>query len=276
MFLDNKYTKTYYNIISISQSRTPLAGAYTEKHHIIPRSLGGSDSANNLTILTAREHLICHKLLVKMTADTCRTKMIHALWAMANLGKNRTRLSSREFQLVKEARSKKMRGRIVSAETRQLISMAALGRARSKETKMKISLAHTGVKRKPLSEETKKKISDGNKGNRNRLGKKNSTDHNEILRLARVGVKHTEETKAKISAKRLGVKNTPEQNLKISLARIGRKMGPLSEETRKKLSESLSGRILPKVICPHCGKSGGGGAMKQWHFDKCKTRGIST
>jgi len=24
------------------------------------------------------------------------------------------------------------------------------------------------------------------------------------------------------------------------------------------------------VICPHCGKEGGLGAMKRWHFDKCK------
>jgi hypothetical protein len=25
-----------------------------------------------------------------------------------------------------------------------------------------------------------------------------------------------------------------------------------------------------KLVCPHCGKTGGGGAMVQWHFDKCK------
>ena len=28
----------------------------------------------------------------------------------------------------------------------------------------------------------------------------------------------------------------------------------------------------PIIICPHCGKIGGGGAMKQWHFDNCKAK----
>lgn len=40
-------------------------GFYFEKHHIIPRSLGGSDEEQNLTLLTAREHFLCHWLLAK-------------------------------------------------------------------------------------------------------------------------------------------------------------------------------------------------------------------
>ena len=39
---------------------------YTEKHHIIPRSLGGSNDIDNLVRLTAKQHFICHKLLTKM------------------------------------------------------------------------------------------------------------------------------------------------------------------------------------------------------------------
>ena len=39
---------------------------YTEKHHIIPRSLGGKDDEANLVSLSAREHFICHYLLAKM------------------------------------------------------------------------------------------------------------------------------------------------------------------------------------------------------------------
>ena len=26
------------------------------------------------------------------------------------------------------------------------------------------------------------------------------------------------------------------------------------------------------LTCPHCGKQGGGGSMKRWHFDACKSR----
>jgi hypothetical protein len=40
----------------------------------------------------------------------------------------------------------------------------------------------------------------------------------------------------------------------------------------KKISDNQKGKPHPvkKVTCPHCGKIGSGGAMKQWHFDKCE------
>jgi hypothetical protein len=41
-FLENKYTKWYFNIIYSAQKRTEIDG-YFEKHHIIPKSLGGSN-----------------------------------------------------------------------------------------------------------------------------------------------------------------------------------------------------------------------------------------
>jgi len=59
------YKKLYNEIILNSQLRQPLDG-YVENHHIIPSSLGGSDDKINITKLTAREHFICHYLLVKI------------------------------------------------------------------------------------------------------------------------------------------------------------------------------------------------------------------
>ena len=47
-FLQNKYTKWYFNIISNVQNRD-ISG-YTEKHHIIPKSLGGSNKQTNLNM----------------------------------------------------------------------------------------------------------------------------------------------------------------------------------------------------------------------------------
>lgn len=58
------YRRIYNNIIENSKSRT-LSG-YSEKHHIIPRCLGGLDDNSNIAILTAREHYVCHQLLVKL------------------------------------------------------------------------------------------------------------------------------------------------------------------------------------------------------------------
>ena len=40
---------------------------YTEQHHIVPKSFGGSNSRTNLVRLTAREHFLCHYLLCKIS-----------------------------------------------------------------------------------------------------------------------------------------------------------------------------------------------------------------
>lgn len=45
-----------------------------------------------------------------------------------------------------------------------------------------------------------------------------------------------------------------------------------SEETKQKRRLSLLGKEKKKSQCPHCNFIGGGGAMKQWHFDKCKNK----
>ena len=59
------YKKLYDSII-FKRQKYPAKTGYTEKHHILPKSLGGIDSENNLVSLTAREHFICHYLLAKI------------------------------------------------------------------------------------------------------------------------------------------------------------------------------------------------------------------
>ena len=71
----------YYSIIGGAKSRT-LSTNNTEKHHIIPQSLGGSNQFDNIVRLTYREHFICHLLLVRMTTGLARQKMAHALGLM--------------------------------------------------------------------------------------------------------------------------------------------------------------------------------------------------
>lgn len=50
------YTKIY-NLI-IEKRKVVIPTGYVEEHHIIPRSLGGSDDKSNLVKLTAKEHFI--------------------------------------------------------------------------------------------------------------------------------------------------------------------------------------------------------------------------
>jgi hypothetical protein len=92
MFKDNKYTALYTLLTTRAKGR--VLTEYTERHHIIPQSLGGSNDKNNLVDLTAREHFICHWLLIKMTEDEHRGKMLYALQGMKAENKYQQRYAS--------------------------------------------------------------------------------------------------------------------------------------------------------------------------------------
>lgn len=58
------YQKIYDDLINRAQNRT--IDCYVERHHIVPRCMGGDDSATNLVNLTPEEHYVAHQLLVKI------------------------------------------------------------------------------------------------------------------------------------------------------------------------------------------------------------------
>ncbi len=57
------YQWHYDRLIKSRKNRILIEGAYYEKHHILPKSMGGDNSDENLVYLTAREHFIAHWLL---------------------------------------------------------------------------------------------------------------------------------------------------------------------------------------------------------------------
>ena len=75
----NKYQEWYSRLVNSRQMRLPIDGIYYERHHILPKSLGGDDSPQNLVWLTPREHFIAHLLLVKFVEGQHRYKMQFAL-----------------------------------------------------------------------------------------------------------------------------------------------------------------------------------------------------
>lgn len=59
------YKKHYDLLIEKCNQRMEVDG-YTEDHHIIPRSRGGSDEPDNIVTMTAKEHYIAHMLLARI------------------------------------------------------------------------------------------------------------------------------------------------------------------------------------------------------------------
>jgi hypothetical protein len=112
MYLQNKYSKYYYSIISKAKSRTLSPETYIERHHIIPKSLGGNNSKDNLVDLTAREHFVCHLLLPKMTIGQSQIKMFHAAWRMCcknQKSKRNYKITSTIYEKLKTQRAEYLR-----------------------------------------------------------------------------------------------------------------------------------------------------------------------
>lgn len=238
MFTQNKYTKWYYLIIVAAQGRILPDNIYTEHHHIVPNSLGGKNTPDNMVYLTGREHFICHWLLTKMTSGRHYEKMIYALNGMKRISKKslqkryNTKITSRVFANLKEEFSRIHSNRVVTEETKQKIGEASVGRRpmlgkkHTEETKMKISQKKIG-KPLPKSEETKIKMSAAqNKlknGNNLHVGDKNPM----------FGKLHSNEAKQKMS---LAKKGKPSHN----------KGKPMSDEAKLKLSLAAKARYDSK------------------------------
>lgn len=104
MFDQNKYYNWYKKIITAAQTRTLDKAIYTERHHIIPKCLGGSNAKSNLATLTAREHFVAHLLLVKcVQGQRNKFKMMSAVSKFTCSRSYQQRiLSSRQYQLCRE------------------------------------------------------------------------------------------------------------------------------------------------------------------------------
>lgn len=68
------YQKIYDNLMQRGLSRT--TPGYYEKHHILPRCLGGDNNPRNLVNLTPEEHFLAHQLLVKIHPSN--SKLVYA------------------------------------------------------------------------------------------------------------------------------------------------------------------------------------------------------
>jgi hypothetical protein len=251
----NKYTKWYNNITNTAKSR--VLDCYTETHHIKPRSLGGNDELDNIVELTAREHFICHWLLIKMTTGQEHHKMLNALRMMRaenpNQQRYKTKITARVYESIKteyaKLQSKKLQGKgngfygkTHTEEARKRISEANKGRVQPADEKEKQKAAWAkrrklGIERASISEEARAKFREINGGENN----------------PRYGATLSEETRAKISAKAKGRKQ--------------------SEETKQKKADAIRGLKREKKLCSHCSQLVAVNGYARWHGSNCRNLG---
>lgn len=152
-------------------------GVYYERHHIVPRSFGGTNVKSNLVLLTAKEHYIIHRLLVEMQKPGTlkHYKMLNAFsfFAAKSTKHDRVEVSTRYYQEVKELLAEKRKGVPRPIEVIEKI----------KETKRKNPYHPTDKQRK---EHSKRMTGEGN----SMYGKTHSKEVRELLRKQKIGKKN--------------------------------------------------------------------------------------
>ena len=249
----------------MERSFTRTLDCYTEKHHIIPKCMGGDNKERNLAILTPEEHYVCHQLLVKIYPDN--RKLVYSTHMMC-VGRNKTTnkmygwlkrkhsdIQRERMLILSKGEDNNFYGKTHSVESKGKMSTAK--RNISDETRLKMSLAKKGKKQLPehianasksrtgkpsplkgrpsplrgkiVSPETCQKISDSKKG------KPLTPEHKQnILNSAKRGEDHPS----------FGKPVSPETRQKQSDAKKGNKchLGKThSPEARQKMSDSRKG-----------------------------------
>jgi hypothetical protein len=157
-FRQNKYLNWYLNLVSKEYD-----DEYTEKHHILPKSLFPEykTCSWNLIRLNARAHFIAHLLLPKILKELEHERKM--LWAV-----NRFRAKGKYFN---SRLYKKVKLRIsevgISAEQVERVAAKRRGKKHSEEHKNKISesLKSKKIVRGPMTEEHKRKMIESKKRN---------------------------------------------------------------------------------------------------------------
>ena len=228
------------------------------KHHIIPRykckELGiEPDFDDNLVDVPREQHALihwgyyCKDLSVLLEYCNPPQNIID----MIPLGDNRDMWAA---QLLAEG---EIEGIDTSGENHPMYGVTGenhplYGIPRSEETKRKISIANTGkhsqLKGIPRTKEWCEKVSgEGHwtygmePGEHPMNGFKHSEETRKKLSIALTGKRVTEETKEKIRiarAKQVFTEEHIKAHADAMVARRGIKLGPMSEETKKKISES--------------------------------------
>lgn len=251
MYLTNKYTHWYHNIVAKAALRVNIDG-YFEKHHIVPKALGGTDDESNMVNLTPKEHFICHRLLVKMTEGKAKKSMAFAIWQMSSrrnkVSKNRHKPTARVYAMLKQQLSFACKGVPLSEEHKQKMR----GIPKSEEHKAKlgqyvrtdehikaiVQTRKSQIGKYKHSDETKQKIAESNRG---KTGKPKTEEQKQHQSTMMTGRKQTSEHKAKRAQTRTGKPLSEETKQKIREARAKQ---VISEETKRKMSASHKARRL--------------------------------
>ena len=266
----------FINNILNTRGRFACGDEYHERHHIVPRCMGGDDDEDNLIDLFAREHFIAHKMLALENPDN--DSLAYAWGCMAYWSSSlqaRYEVTPEEYEEAKKALSESKKGKPRSEETRSKLSAYMKAQWEDVEwRKNMLEKLHIAYENPERSENLSKKAKERFKNIENHpfFGKRHSEESKRKNSEAHKGKFPSDETRIKLSESRRGEKNpnygkhpSEERRKKQSETMKGRYCGennpnygnhklagknhpnygkPMSEEQKKKLSDAAQGKYI--------------------------------
>lgn len=233
------YKLIYDNLINRAKTRS--LDQYTERHHIIPQCMGGSNDASNLVNLTPEEHYVAHQLLVKIHPNI--HKLVYAA-KMMTVSTKHVQRNNKTFGWIRRRFAELERNKHVSAETRKKMSEAFARKER-------ITCPHCGKEGLP--------------GNMRRWHFDNcSKGPNKTI--------HTIPNEQKLKIKE-GMKSAVWATK--SCQYCGKEGKQCVISTHEKFCKSNPNHVKKTEVqhtCIHCGKTSTKGNITRWHNDNCKNR----
>ena len=165
------YNEFIENILNSRGRFGTPTNEYKERHHIVPKCLGGTNDKDNLIDLYAHEHYEAHRLLA--VENPHNNKLTYAWWTMSRcvVVQNNERYvpTPEEYELARIAFAKSMTGennpmygKELSPETKQKISKSHKDSESAKRALEKMWEKNRGKsphnKGKKISEETRQKM----------------------------------------------------------------------------------------------------------------------
>lgn len=239
------YTKHYNKLIE--RSRTRVLDGYVERHHVIPRCLGGSDNNSNIAILSPEEHFLAHQLLIKMYPGN--RDLIYATQLMTMHHTDR-RINNKLFGWLRRQCALAMS---LQMKEYQKIHGHPRGMLGKKHTAESNAIRAVSCK-KAMGEAVGVKVYAYHLDGSFYKEYATLTDCALDLRTSPSNVKYTAEGKF-THCKGKQIRYDYVESMPLRKSR-------------------LNGVEKYKLTCPHCSKEGRGPAMKRFHFDRCKTKQI--
>jgi hypothetical protein len=191
------YYNRYIKFINHYKSNPIDETKYFEEHHILPKSMGGSDISDNLINLTARGHFLAHYLLWKSFRNRQTAYAFNCMNVFLNTKNNKKRryFNSRLFEKFVTTSKEFFVGK----------NHPLYGKSKSEETIQKQRLKILG-KKQSIEHITKRKES-----------LISYYKNNPNIKRGFSGRKHSDETKIRMSQTHSGVKKTKQHVEKMKL-----------------------------------------------------------